>query len=176
MIPLRIVSHSTELNDRLFGRNPDRPEFRNARCLSFLTLALSESTLVHIGLTADFHLMLSRAMKVTYGDDEVLSIREIPRDTSFTTGEQFHEVVSLEREPLVEREDIDATGDIHKLGGQSFYLQMCPTPGLEFVAQIAFPDHRDLLLHLDWPTAEYTFEFLRDVARQEYCAVWRMHA
>ena len=176
MIPLRIVPYSAQLGDRLFGGTPDLAVYRQERCLAFCTLALSATTLIHVGLTGDFRLMLANVGKITVSDGEVLSIREIPRSTSFIVGESFHPEISLERQAEVLSEDIEATGDIHKLGGQSYYLQLHPTPDLEFVGQIAFPDHRDLLLSLDWPTGEYTFELLRDTARREYCAVWRMHS
>jgi hypothetical protein len=176
MIPLRIVPYSAQLGDRLFGGPPDLPVYRQEQCLSFFTLALNATTLLHVGLTGDFRIMLANVRKLTFSDGEVLSIHEIPHGTVFVDGASFHSTVSLERQSNVSSEDIEATGDIHKIGGESYYLQLHPTRDLEFIAQIAFPDHRDLLLSLDWPTGEYTFELFRDTARREYCAIWRMHA
>lgn len=176
MIPIRIVPYSSRLPDRLFGGLPDFSPCRGGACLTFFVLALDSTRLLHVGLTADFREILAHAGLVTPSDDKVLSIHEIPVGTPFQGGKVFHEAVSLERQPAVTDDDVESTADVHKIGGASYYLLHDPSPDLEFVAQIAFPDHRDLLLSLDWPTGEYTFELLRDRGKREYCAVWRMHA
>src|SRR5437899_3416267 len=126
MIPLRIVPYSSQLVDRLFGGPPDLPVFHQERCLSFFTLALNATTLLHVGLTGDFRLMSTSLGKVTFSDRKLLSIREIARSTRFVVGAEFHPAVSLERQAEMS-EDIEISGDIHKLGGESYYLHRHPS-------------------------------------------------
>jgi hypothetical protein len=68
--------------------------------------------------------MNANVRRVTFSDGKVLSIHEIPGGTPFVDGESFHPAVSLERQAAVPREDILATGDIHKIGGESYHLQL----------------------------------------------------
>jgi hypothetical protein len=169
--PLRIVPYSSELKDRLFGPRPIMASRSN--CRTVFAIDLANGHLLYFALTDDFEFVLDHRDEILFSDGQNVIVEEIPADTSFDDEIQFHSVAGLKR--LKECKDT-IEDDFHKFGGDSLWLTENPKPGFSLVAQLAFPNHLDLLLSLDWPTGEYTVEILYQTSKKAYCAVWRMHA
>lgn len=176
--PLRIVHRDDALPDWLFGERLDDPRLLRGDCRTLAVLQLDDRRFLYFALTGDFDWICAHCDVPLYTDWEHIVVEDV---SSFERGDEdpaFHPRVSLARLPAQSEAAIisDSYVDIHKLGGESYWLHYNPTPHLRFVGQIAFPDADDLLLDLDWPTGEMTIEILHDTVRQAHCLLWRMHA
>jgi hypothetical protein len=176
--PLRIVERDDSLSDWLFGERLDDPRLLDGDCRTLAVLKVDDGRSLYIALTADFDWICDHCDVPLYSDWKHVVVELVSR---FDIGEavpSFISKVSLKRlpesrEPAV---DSDEYCDIHKLGGESYWLHYSPAPRFQFIGQIAFPDADDLLLDLDWPTGEMTLEIHYDTLDQAHCILWRMHA
>jgi hypothetical protein len=125
-----------------------------------------------LGLTSRFEFVTEHLDELLSSDGNNVAVELLPNCTTYDDDLHFHPLVGLAR---ISEESCDLEYDHHRLGGDSYWLTENPNPNLRFIAQLAFPDHRDLLLSLNWPTGEYTIELFQDVVRDAYAVVWRMH-
>ncbi len=169
-IPLRIVPASDGVKDYLFGPRPVRLENTDCRCV--MRIDLEDRGILFLGLTSCFGFITDHLDELLFSDEENVIVEMLPRETTYDDDLQFHPLVGLARLP---EKLCDFESDGHRLGGDSYWLMENPNPNLRFIAQLAFPDHRDLLMSLNWPTGEYTIELFYHVLRDAYAVVWRMH-
>jgi hypothetical protein len=133
-------------------------------------------TLVYLGLINDFDFVLNNLNKFLYSDNKNIIIQEISKSTSFFHEPELHSAVSLKKLDEIVDEYSEDIGDIHKIGGYSFWLHLHPQNDIQFIAQLTFPNANDLILDVDWPTGEYTIELFNDLKKNKYCVLWRMHS
>jgi hypothetical protein len=176
--PLRIVHRDDALPEWLFGERLDDPRLLRGDCRTLAVLQLDDRRFLYLALTDDFDWICDHCDVPLYTDWEHVVVEAI---SSFERGDEepaFHPRVSLERLPERSEAAInsDSYADIHKMGGDSYWLDQNPCTEFRFIAQIAFPDSDDLLLDLDWPTGEMTVEILQNTIDHSYCILWRMHA
>jgi len=133
---------------------------------------------LYVALTADFDWICDHSNIPLYSDWEHVVVELVPGFVAGDSEPSLASPVSLKRLPERPEAAIDSEGywDVHKLGGDSYWLNCNPASHFLFIGQIAFPDRDDLLLDLDWPTGEMTVEILYDTNNQTYCILWRMHA
>ncbi|MES2661299.1 MAG: hypothetical protein V4689_21950 [Verrucomicrobiota bacterium] len=176
--PLRIVERDDSLSDWLFGERFDDHRLSSGDCRTLAVLKLDDARSLYIALTADFDWICDHCDVPLYSDWTHIVVELVSKFEIGDPVPSFASKVSLKRsaespEPAVES---DEYGDIHKLGGESYWLHCNPTPRFQFIGQIAFPGADDLLLDLDWPTGEMTLEIHYDTIGQVHCVLWRMHA
>lgn len=169
-IPLRIVPASGGVKDYLFGPRPVGLENTDCRCV--MRIDLGDRGILFLGVTSCFEFITDHLDELLFSDGENVFVEMLPREITYDDDLQFHPLVGLARLP---EKLCDFESDGHRLGGESYWLMENPNPNLRFIAQLAFPDHRDLLMSLKWPTGEYTIELFYHVLRDAYAVVWRMH-
>ena len=170
-IPLRIVSVTDDLKDYLFGPRPSN--LIGTECRAVMRIDLGEPGYLFFGLTSCFDFVCDHMDELLFSDGINVVVELLPKGSVLGDHVQFHPLVGLQRLPEA-LEDLDY--DEHRIGGGSYWLIEHPDPSLKLIAQLAFPDHRDLLLNLNWPTGECTIEVFYHEKRAVYAVVWRMHA
>jgi hypothetical protein len=176
--PLRIVERDDSLSEWLFGERIDDTRIINSDCRTLATLKTDDGRLLYVALTNDFDWICDHCDIPLYTDWTNVVVESIPSFDIVDAGYSFTTKVSLRRLPQQTETPVVSEDylDIHKLGGESYWLYENPTPNLRFIGQITFPDEDDLLLDLNWPTGEMIVEILYDTIKQTYCVLWRMHA
>jgi hypothetical protein len=176
--PLRIVQSDDALPDWLFGARLDDPRLLRGDCRTLAVIKLDDCQFLYLALTGDFDWICDHCDVPLYTDWEHVVVEAV---SSFEMGDEdpsFHPRVSLDRRPAQSEAAIDSDDyvDIHKIGGDSYWMDQNSSADFRFIGQIAFPDSDDLLLDLDWPTGEMTVEILQNTIDHSYRILWRMHA